>query len=135
MKHVLRVLLIIVAVGLSSCDKDVLSNTDLEGSWELRHVKGIQIAGMSPDFPAGNGHIVRFVGNTYELTSKGSVPLISSFVLLRDTLEIDGEKFYYRLDLDRPNGMDLYVKVSGKKLLISYGSIASDGSTSTYVRL
>lgn len=69
MKNYIKTLLCLVIFAVAGCDKEaeIVPDTDLFGTWELRHVLGIQIAGTSPDFPAGNGNLVKFDGDKYEI--------------------------------------------------------------------
>lgn len=135
MKSYLKSIIYILLLSFASCDKDEKFENNLDGTWELRHVKGIQIANMSPDFPPGNGYIIKIDGDTYQRLNKGAVLSNGTFAIIKDELEIDGTKFSYKLDFGNARDMDVYAKASGKKLILSIGSIASDGTTSTYEKL
>lgn len=135
MKIYIQSLCLILMLALVSCDKDQRFENNLDGTWELRHVKGGQIPNVSPDYPPGNGRIIKFEGNTFQIIRDGSVVQSGTFVIINDVKEIDGVKFRYKIDFDLNTQADLYSNVSRKKLIVATGSIASDGTTSTYERL
>lgn len=135
MKNHLKSIICILLLSFIACEKAENFENNIDGTWELRHVKGIQIAGMSPDFPPGNGYILKIDGNTYQRFHKGAAVSSGTFAVIKTELEIDGIKFPFKLDFDQANDIDVFAKMSGKKLILSIGSIASDGTTSTYERL
>lgn len=133
MKNCFKALLYILIFSFAGCDKDANIDAKLQGSWELRHMLGIQIAGMSPDFPPENGHIVKFEDDSYQIYDKGKLLLSTTFKIESEQREIDGtvysEKIVY---LDSGYKTSVFFKISGNTLKICYGSIAVDGGTSTY---
>lgn len=135
MKHLFKIFSLLVMLTLISCDKEEQLENNLEGSWELRHVLGVQIAGASPDHLPGNGHIIKFEGNNYQALSKGAVVSSGTFLLIKDETEIDGAKYSFKIDFDQKLDLDMYVKVSGRTLKTSVGSITHDGFTLTYAKL
>ena len=135
MQNHLKSIICILLLSLFACDKAENFENNLDGTWELRHVKGGQIANKSPDCPPGNGYIIKIDGNTYQRLDKGAVISSGTFVIVNTELEIDGTEFFFKLDFDQARDIDVYSKLSGKKLILSIGSMASDGTTSTYERL
>lgn len=135
MKTILT-LLIACTFVFASCDKEERMETKLEGTWELRHLKGGQIAGRSPDYPPGNGNLVKIDAGTIQFSnSNGVLGDKFKFAVKNDEQEIDGVKFKYTIvrEGDRPQ-VRYYFKLNGNKLLLATGSIVSDGGTATYVR-
>ena len=130
----LFILCIAAALTISTgCDKESPDFSGLQGTWELRHILGVQIAGAPSDFPPGNGHLVKFIGDTFEMHEQGKLMLSSAFNVKRDELEIDGERYSFKFVYqDSGHEKAWHVKVSGNKLLMSLGSTASDGVTVTY---
>ncbi|MEJ7779721.1 MAG: hypothetical protein WKF68_09025 [Daejeonella sp.] len=135
MKIHLKSALFILMLAFISCDKDKRFENNLDGKWELRHVKGGQRLNVSPDYPPGNGSILKFEGNTFQTINNGSVVSSGTFVIIEDGSDIDGIKFPYKLDFDVKTQLDVYAKASAKKLIIANGSMAVDGSTETYEKL
>jgi hypothetical protein len=66
--------------------------------------------------------------NDGKVTGKGTYKIVDA------SAEIDGNTFSKAILYDN-KGMKWYFKISGSKLLISVGSIASDGFTMTYENL
>jgi hypothetical protein len=141
MRTYLKLILLSFVLIFGGCDKEYneepvpVADADLYGSWELRHVLGIQIPGISPDFPPGNGSIVKFNDNTYERYNKGNLNFSSTFRIESDKKTIDGTDYiskmvYQESGRERP----VHIKISGNTLKICYGTTAADGHTETYIK-
>ncbi|WP_316741040.1 hypothetical protein [Pedobacter antarcticus] len=102
----------------------------LDGTWELRHVIGIQVAGVSPDFKPGNGNLYKFRDDTYEKWSDGARVSSGTFKLAKEDLPINNNKANYSLLLD--DQTKTYIKLSRSQLVIFNGQVAADGTESTY---
>lgn len=124
----------LAAFLLLSCEKEEVRAESLKGAWELRHVLGIQVAGAPSHFEKGNGNVIEFSENGYKKTEKGKVIVEGTYTLAAESAKIDGTKFENSIDFDN-GSYKVFVRISGNQLLISNGSIASDGVTSTYEKL
>jgi hypothetical protein len=65
MKNFTLAFLLLVAV-LAGCKKEKALPTSVVGTWELRNVFGVQVAGAPSTFKAGNGDIITFTATEYQ---------------------------------------------------------------------
>lgn len=117
-----------------ACQTEEVQPETLEGTWELRHILGVQVAGAPSQFKKGNGSIIRFVGNKYERIEAGKVLMAGAFTIIKDSAEVDGNKYANKIIYDDQAWGD-HIKITGKQMLICTGTIAADGTTSTYEKI
>ena len=72
----------IVLFTIISCEKKA-TGPELNGTWELRHVAGIQVAGVDPNFKPGNGNFFKFDGQNFEKYNDHSTIIQRSFKPLK----------------------------------------------------
>ncbi len=130
----LNLIVIVLATLLFGCKKDEEAQVEsLIGTWELRHVYGVQVAGAPADFEDGNGNIIQFSSDEYQMIADGKVVTKGTYSIVKiDGLEIDGTAYQYKFVFDGDTTWNTYFKLSGNTLAICVGSVASDGTTSTY---
>src|SRR4030095_2245362 len=134
--------LIIILVN-TSCKKennnDDNSSEGLEGVWELRSARSM----LTSTFPPGNGHIISFTGNKYEIIDNGQITRSGGFQVIEDLtasestcLNIPSGKYITRIIYD--NNMittKTFFEVSDNKLTLVSGCFAVDaGSSLEYER-
>lgn len=123
--------IICLLMSAAGCKKKS-AETNLNGTWELRHINGIHVAGVSPDFPAGNGNLLEFNGQEYKRYIDGKVVSSGSFSLKKEAeVAVNNTKANYSILF---NNEKLLVNLSAKKLVVFDGVIAADGTESTYVK-
>ncbi len=130
----LNLITIIFAVLLFGCKEDQVQPESLIGTWELRHVLGVQIAGAPSDFPKGNGSIIQFSADEYQRIEDGKVVSTGTYRIVKESAEIDGTKYDQRIIFD-DDQWKTFIKLTGNKLLICSGTIAADGATATYEKI
>lgn len=135
MKNPFLLFIISLMIFFAGCDKEERLESNLQGTWELRHVFGGQIAGVSPDYLPGNGNIIKFDGAKYERWYDGKMVSSGTFMIIESKTEIDGTKYSYKLDFDDKMMLDVHFKISDKKLMMSNGSQSHDGTTLTYQKI
>lgn len=131
MKSILKLTLsTIILFSLISCEKKAEAS-QLNGTWELRHVAGIQVAGVNPDFKAGNGNTYKFEGETFEKYSDGKKVDSGTFVLAPEQdVPVNNTKANYSIIFNK--GEKQLANLSGKTLVLFNGIIAADGTESTF---
>lgn len=113
-----------------SCEKKS-GTPDLNGTWELRHVAGIQVAGVDPNFKPGNGNYFTFDGEKFEKFNDGKKSESGTFALTpEDNVAVNNSKANYSISFNK--GEKKYANLSDKKLVIFDGEIAADGTESTF---
>lgn len=133
MKNIFRVSFsLIVLFTVISCSKKEKENgTELNGTWELRHIAGIQVAGANPDFKAGNGNYFKFDGQNFERYSDGKKTESGSFSITpEENVPINDKKANYSIKFN--NEEKTFILLSDKKLVLFNGIIAADGTEFTY---
>lgn len=130
----LNLIVVLVAVLLFGCKKDEVQPESLIGTWELRHVLGVQVAGAPSDFPKGNGSIIQFSADEYQQIEKGKVISTGTYRIVKESAEIDGTKYDQRIIFD-DDQWKTFIKLSGGDLLVCNGTIAADGTTATYEKV
>ena len=118
--------LLLSAVG---CKKKS-AETNLNGTWELTYIGGVQVAGVNPNFEAGKGNLLKFSGQNYEKYMEGKLVSSGTFSIKKEPeIPINNTKANYSILF---NNDKLLVNLSAKKLVIFDGVIAADGTESTY---
>ena len=130
--------LIICLVSLlfvfSACRKngkcsDDQSEGKLNGTWELRSVVGGFSGGKT--YPDGNGNIIKFEGSTYTRYTNGQQYSQGSFTISKEIFPENNKVMDKLKSLD---GAEVFVEITSNILTIYHGSIAADGTRSTYAR-
>jgi hypothetical protein len=122
---------LLLIFSLISCKKKE-QESNLQGSWELRRIEGIQVAGVDPNFKSGNGNVLKFNGNNYEWYNENKLQSSGTFTIQPDVRPINNLKSNYSLTLSNDNQIQLYIHLEGKKLVVFLGVIAADGTESHY---
>ena len=140
MKQLSSLFCLLILLFSSSCKKENnISSAGLEGSWELRSVSAM----LSLTYPPGNGHIISFTGNKYEMRDNGQITRRGEFEIVEDMtagastcLSIQAGKYTSRIIYDNNiNTGKTFFELSGNKLTIISGCFAIDaGSSSEYER-
>lgn len=117
---------------ITSCKKKTIEPTeaDLNGTWELRYLAGIQVAGMDPNYKPGNGNLLKFNQESYERYDSGKLVDSGKFTIKPDVTTVSSSQTNYSILLK--NQTKLYLNLSAKKLIVFDGIIASDGTEATY---
>lgn len=135
MKTLIKSSLIIILLStvLMSCKTKSLES-QLNGRWELRHVKGIQVANVSPDFAKGNGYILKFNNGKLEKYANGKLEEEEDYTVKQEKTRINDTEVMYSI-LFKKNNLTKHFNLSGQNLVIFDGEIAADGTESTYEKL
>ena len=135
MKTSLKIIILSLMITLAGCEKERLENR-LEGTWELRHLNGTFLApGKLGDYPPGNGDIYKFNGNDFEHQVGGKITDSGTYSVVKEDSNHNGETIKFKLLLKGNNEMSIPFELSENELILTYGSLASDGAISTYSRL
>ena len=138
MKSILWVMgLIMATIFWAGCKKSGGdSATTLTGNWELRFVEGgYRTSGASGSFPPGNGNILKFKDLNYWSYSNGQARDSGKYQIKKDTLSPNGKKMDKLTILHQTYNIDYFFQLSNNMLTLYFGTIAADGTVSTYVRL
>jgi len=140
MKQLASLFCLLILLFSNGCKKEINSSVArLEGVWELRSV----VAMLSSTYPPGNGHIISFTGNKYEITDNGQLTRSGEFEIIEDRTaststcsSIRAGKYTSRIIYDNNiNTGTTFFELSGNKLTIIYGCFAVDtGISSEYER-
>ncbi|HEV8272364.1 MAG TPA: hypothetical protein VGQ04_13735 [Chitinophagaceae bacterium] len=125
----------------TSCKKENKDSSPagLEGVWELRSITAM----LSSTYPPGNGHIISFTNNKYEIRDNGQITRSGEFQIIEDLtaaestcLNIAPGKYTSRIIYDNNiSGTKAFLEISGNILTIVSGCFAIDaGSSSAYER-
>lgn len=127
------VFIICISAAIAGCKKGNLgpsNESGLVGTWELRHYSGT-IAGVSKDFPAGNGKLIQLNADStfkrftdFKQDNQGSFKVVKNGV---DWAGVTYDAIYFNGNGD-PNFMIL------KADSLTIGNNYVDGITSLYVR-
>ncbi|QNL48152.1 hypothetical protein H8S90_15215 [Olivibacter sp. SDN3] len=140
----LNLLIIALVTLFVSCGKDDnnLLEVDLEsiqGRWELRDRFGGQAVVSSPDYEIPDSQVIEFDGQRFRRISDGVTYAEGTYEIVEvEVREIDGNEFSRKIIFndETENGTsDQFVRLSGNRLILSMGSIASDGVTDTYEKI
>lgn len=131
MKNIFRLTLsMIVLFTIISCEKKA-AGPELNGTWELRHVAGIQVAGVDPNFKPGNGNYFKFEGQNFEKYSDGKKVKSGTFAVTpEDNVAVNNSKANYSIKFN--NEENQYLLLSADKMVVFDGVIAADGTESTF---
>lgn len=136
---ILNLIVICLITLLFSCKDDThdIQPDTLIGTWEVRHILGVQVANAPSVFPKGNGQIIQFSASEYQEINDGKVISKGSYKIVDEqAAEIDGTTYTQRIVFeDKSVDWKVFIKLSGTKLSLCYGSIAHDGWTDTYEKI
>jgi hypothetical protein len=136
MKNFLNLSLIVLLFISTGCDKEKRAENRLEGTWELHHRDGGYVpVGTPSDFPTGNGDIYRFGDETFEHQRDGKLVESGKFLVVEERSNPNGEELEFKLVLNGRSDQATPFKLSGKKLMLHFGNIASDGTILTYTHI
>lgn len=127
--------MLILLTLLFSCKKGEVGSETLKGKWEVRHILGVQVAGAPSKLEKGNGSIIEFSGENYMRIEGKKVISEGIYKITDGSGEVDGNKYEKRIIFNDDTDWRVFIKISGNQLLICNGSIASDGTTTTYEKL
>ncbi|SEA49873.1 hypothetical protein [Pedobacter hartonius] len=122
-------LCMILLLSAFSCKKKSVESA-FNGTWELRYIEGIQIAGADPNFKAGNGNVLKFSESNYERYVDHQLIDSGTFAFQKEEVRINNSQSNYSILLK--NNEKVYINLSGKKLIVFYGQIAADGVENHY---
>jgi len=141
MKKLSLLFFLIITLVNPGCKKenDNDSSERLEGVWELRSARSMLVS----TYPPGNGHIISFTGNTYEVIDNGQITRSGEFQVVEDPgasestcLNITAGQYTNRIIYD--NNMTVtktFFEIAENKLTIISGCFAVDaGSSLEYER-
>jgi hypothetical protein len=123
-----------------SCKKENHTvSISIEGSWELRRISGM----ISTVYSPGNGHIIKFTANDYEISFNGQITQSGHYSIVQDAtaasatcLVIPTGQYTNRIIYD--NNMasgKVFIEISSNKLTFLSGCFAYDaGSFTDYAR-
>ncbi len=134
MKTHLNLFLFAIIISISSCSKSLIHDK-LSGNWELRHIKGIQVANVSPDFAPGNGNLIKFTGTNFEKYNNGKLSSKGTYAVQEEKKEINNEQVSYSIVYNNDVGTKEFFNLENGKLTLYVGEIAADGHQSTYQKL
>ena len=140
MKHLASLFCLLILLFGNSCKKENNNRAaGLEGIWELRSVSAMLLS----TYPPGNGHIISFTSNKYEIRDNGQLTRSGEFEIVKDMtagastcLNIRAGEYTSRIIYDNNiNTGKTFFELSGNKLTIISGCFAIDaGSSSAYER-
>ena len=134
MKRNIKLALIILSIGIFFSCKNGSSEAKLNGTWELRHVKGIQVANADPNFPKGNGNILKFNAGKLEHYAEGKLLTTEEYTVKEEKKKINDTEAQYTL-VFKNNNPEKHIALTDGKLILFDGEIAADGTESTYEKL
>jgi len=143
MKRLSLLFFAVILLINTNCKKennnDNNSSEGLEGVWELRGARSMLIS----TYPPGNGHIISFTGNKYEITENGQITRSGEFQVIEDLtasestcLNIPAGKYTSRIIYDNNmTAAKTFFEISENKLTLVSGCFAVDaGSSLEYER-
>lgn len=131
MKNILKKIVgITLFLAIASCEKKSVSD-ELNGTWELRHIEGIQVARVDPTFKPGNGNLLKFDGQNYERYYEGKKEENGIYTITPEDTAINNRRANYSFTFN-DNKEKIYVSLLNNKLIVFDGMIAADGTESTY---
>jgi len=140
MKRLLLLFFLIIILVNIGCKKDNNNSSEgLEGVWELRSA----VSMLSSTYPPGNGHIISFTGNKYEMKENGQIIRSGEFKVEVDLtagestcLNIATGKYKSRIIYDNnATATKTFFEISENRLAMLSGCFAVDaGSSLEYER-
>ena len=127
--------ILLVNTGCKKENKNDNENSaGLEGVWELRSSRSMLIS----TYPPGNGHLISFKGNKYEIRDNGQLTRSGEFRVIEDLtvvestcLNIPDGKYTNRIVYDNNmNATRTFYDLSDNKLTIISGCFAVDARSS-----
>ena len=135
MKNSLLVIILSLLILISACKKENRLESKLEGRWELRHVIGFLPPDRLGNRPPGNGEIYKFQGNNFERQTGGKITNSGTFSVSNEKSN-HNEKLEFKIVLDGDKyDSSIPFKMTGEKLVLHFGALATDGAIETYARL
>ena len=140
MRHVIAVaglsFLLLFFVGCQKREEN--RSTTLEGVWELRQIRG----NLTLNYEPGNGKLLKFTGNQYEISSNGQVTNSGTYEVVPDLtaetelgISVSNDQFVNRIIYDDSTDSKIFYELSGNKLTFATGFFPVDGgSFSEYAR-
>jgi len=142
----MKKILVSVCLGASlllifGCKKEnnLISNS-LQGLWELRQTSGM----LTTIYPHGNGHTIKFSGNSFEISSNGQTTQSGQYEIKRDLtagsetcLVIPAGQYTNRIVYhnNTTNQKKIFLQILDNKLILLSGCFAIDaGSSNEYAR-
>jgi hypothetical protein len=127
----IKTLLVLVVIAASGCEKN---NTELllSGNWELRSsINGL--TGAATDYPPGNGSILKFSKNTYQIFSAGQLVKSGSYAIIKEInplTKAEGHRLIYDNDV---NAVKTFAEITEGRLKIFLA--VYDGPAEIYSRI
>jgi len=125
--------ILLLLIILAGCKTKSLESK-LNGKWELRHVKGIQVANVDPNFPKGNGYILKFDNGKLEKYAKGKLEEVDDYTVKEEKTRINNSEVMYSIFFKKANSTK-HFNISDQKLIIFDGELAADGTEFAYEKL
>ena len=130
-----KIFLFLIVIFIISFEKEYkVVNTGVEGSWELRSATSM----ISSTYPPGNGRIISFTGNKYEMKENGQIIRSGEFKVEEDLtagestcLNKTPGKYTSRVIYDNNvSAAKTFLDLSENKLIIISGCFAADAGVS-----
>lgn len=136
MKNILNLTLITLLLLTALGCKKSSPQKGIQGTWELRHLAGGQIAGIDPNYKKGNGDLYKFEGENYTRHYNGAITDSGTFTIeYTEEKEMNGNNKANGIMKLSPSGREYHIYLSAKKLVIFDGIIAADGVEMTYEKI
>lgn len=134
MKNKILLLVVVLSALIASCKKGSVQADALNGVWELRSLTGVQFANIPTNYTAGNANTVEFLGGQFKKVENRTLVTGGKYSIINASANIDGNSFTKAFTYDNSD-LKYYFNASGTKLVISIGSVASDGYAAVYEKL
>ncbi|WP_442587312.1 hypothetical protein ACSBL2_14815 [Pedobacter sp. AW31-3R] len=129
MKKTVALLLLFCVTLFFSCKKEV-SPSSISGSWTLTNVQGgYMVTGTGEQ---KHKHVIKFNGNVYEKYVDDKLVVSSNYTLTTDKFAGTGKEMDAFV-LENTN-YKVFLEIKKKKLILYDGTIAADGTISTYTK-
>ena len=134
MKPITSLILLVVGMAsFSGCNSSDSIESKINGRWELRHVTGIQVANVDPNFPKGNGNILKFDNGQLERFTANKLMGTDTYTIKEEKKKINNSEAQYTLIFKDKS--EKHIGFSEGKLILFDGEIAADGTESIYEKL
>lgn len=133
MKQYIFLLLILVVLIQCSKSDQTKSPQIVEGSWELRHLRGgLVMAGQPTDYLPGNGNKYVFNNGNYQIYTQQVLTQSGTYTLIPETSFVDN-RVLNRLRLSQDTAQLIYTELLNNQLVLYKGTtIALDGIEEYY---